>query len=124
MISRRDFIQTATVGGTLIGTMGLNALLSETASAVAASSASQKSEWIDAHVHVWTPDIKKYPLSDSYKVSDMAPPSFTPEELFAHCKPQGVTKVVLIQMIWAFNIAIDFFDFANEINWGDNSDNA
>ena len=22
--------------------------------------------WIDAHVHVWTPDIKKYPLADGY----------------------------------------------------------
>ena len=35
-----------------------------------------------------------------------------------------INEVVLIQMIWAFNIAIDFFDFANEINWGDNSDDA
>lgn len=57
-----------------------------------------KSDWIDAHVHVWTPDISKYPLSDKYKRSDMAPPSFTPEELFHHCKPEGVAKVVLIQM--------------------------
>src|SRR5690606_20829476 len=28
----------------------------------------------------------------------MKPPSFTPEELFAHSKPNGVARVVLIQM--------------------------
>lgn len=54
--------------------------------------------WIDAHVHVWTPDTKKYPLSAKYKVSDMQPPSFTPEQLFAHCNPVGVKRIVLIQM--------------------------
>ncbi len=54
--------------------------------------------WIDAHVHVWTPDIQKYPISAKYKLADMQPPSFTPEELFAHCKPVGVKRVVLIQM--------------------------
>lgn len=54
--------------------------------------------WIDAHVHVWTPDTKKYPLSPKFKVADMQPPSFTPEELFAHCKPVGVKRIVLIQM--------------------------
>ena len=54
--------------------------------------------WIDAHVHVWTPNTAKYPLAAKYKVADMQPPSFTPEELFAHCKPVGVKRVVLIQM--------------------------
>lgn len=54
---------------------------------------------IDAHVHVWTPDTKRYPLaSDFSKEKDMVPPSFTPQELFAHCRPQGVNRVVLIQM--------------------------
>ena len=54
--------------------------------------------WIDAHVHVWTPDIKKYPLADGYDAESMQPPSFTPEQLFAHCKPSGVDRIVLIQM--------------------------
>lgn len=54
--------------------------------------------WIDAHVHVWTPDVEKYPLARGYAVSDMRPPSFTPEQLFAHCKPEGVRRIVLIQM--------------------------
>jgi predicted TIM-barrel fold metal-dependent hydrolase len=59
---------------------------------------SSKGNWIDAHVHVWTPDVEKYPLARGYAVSDMRPPSFTPEQLFAHCKPEGVNRIVLIQM--------------------------
>lgn len=53
---------------------------------------------IDAHVHVWTPDTEKYPLAPGFAKKDMAPPSFTPEQLFAHCRPEGVNRVVLIQM--------------------------
>ena len=55
-------------------------------------------DYIDAHVHVWTPDVARYPLARGYAVSDMRPPSFTPEQLFAHCRPEGVRRVVLIQM--------------------------
>ena len=54
--------------------------------------------WIDAHVHVWHPDTKKYPLSDRFKQSDMQPPSFTAKELLTHCRPEGVDRIVLIQM--------------------------
>ena len=53
---------------------------------------------IDAHVHVWTPDTEKYSLAEGFLKKNMAPPSFTPEQLFAHCKPEGVTRIVLIQM--------------------------
>ena len=53
---------------------------------------------IDAHVHVWTPDVAKYPLASGFEVSQMKPPSFTPEELFAYTKPNGVGRIVLIQM--------------------------
>jgi len=102
MISRREFIQATTVSGSMIGTLGLGTL----AETVASSAFQNEPEWIDAHVHVWTPDTKKYPLSDAYKVSDMVPKSFTPEELFSHCKPQRVTKIVLIQM--------SFYGFDNQ----------
>ncbi len=54
--------------------------------------------YIDAHVHVWTPDVAKYPLAPGFKKADMQPASFTPEELFAHARPCGVTRIVLIQM--------------------------
>ena len=53
---------------------------------------------IDAHVHVWTPDLAAYPLAKGYTREKMNPPSFTPEQLFAHCQPHGVQRIVLIQM--------------------------
>src|SRR5262249_33884651 len=54
--------------------------------------------YIDAHVHVWTPDTAHYPLAAGYKKEDMKPASFTPEELFKHSKPAGVDRINLIQM--------------------------
>jgi len=54
--------------------------------------------FIDAHVHVWTPNTKAYPLAAGFLKADMQPASFTPRQLFAHCKPEGVSRVVLIQM--------------------------
>ena len=53
---------------------------------------------IDAHVHVWTPDVAQYPLASGFDVSQMKPASFTPEELFVHTKGNGVGRIVLIQM--------------------------
>lgn len=54
--------------------------------------------YVDAHVHVWTQDFERYPLAPGYSADDMKPPTFTPEELFAHCRPSGVDRIVLIQM--------------------------
>jgi predicted TIM-barrel fold metal-dependent hydrolase len=54
--------------------------------------------FIDGHVHVWTPDTAHYPLAPGFTKDDMKPPSFTPQELFKHCKPAGVDRVNLIQM--------------------------
>lgn len=53
---------------------------------------------IDCHVHVWTADDRRYPLRAGFEKAKMALPSFTPQELFTHCRPCGVTRVVLIQM--------------------------
>lgn len=54
--------------------------------------------YIDAHVHVWTDDTAHYPLAPGWKKEDMVPNRFTPEELFKHAKPAGVTRFNLIQM--------------------------
>ncbi len=54
--------------------------------------------FIDAHVHVWTADVEAYPLAAGAKAMDIKPSSFTPEQLFAHCRPRGVARIVLIQM--------------------------
>ena len=55
-------------------------------------------DWIDAHVHVWTPDVARYPLAEGFTPDRMVPASFTPEELFALSRPEGVRRIVLIQM--------------------------
>jgi predicted TIM-barrel fold metal-dependent hydrolase len=54
--------------------------------------------WIDAHVHVWHPDTTRYPLDSGFDRSSMQPASFTAAELFDHCRPAGVDRIVLIQM--------------------------
>lgn len=80
-------------------------LFSAVGSATVASLAAQRPAFaaeadgsIDAHVHVWTPDIESYPLDKAFDRDDMRPSSFTPEELFQHAKPAGVNRIVLIQM--------------------------
>ena len=55
-------------------------------------------KYIDAHVHVWTDDFDRYPLSPPFQESDMHPKTFYPEELLAHAEPSGVDRIVLIQM--------------------------
>jgi predicted TIM-barrel fold metal-dependent hydrolase len=54
--------------------------------------------YIDAHCHIWTPDVHHYPLGPGFTVPDMNPRSFTAEELLAICRPAGVGRVNLIQM--------------------------
>lgn len=83
-ISRRSFLKSS--------------VSAVTASLAGCASSEAHSGHIDAHVHVWTPDTVKYPLAPGFKKSDMKPESFTPEQLFAHCKPEGVSRIVLIQM--------------------------
>jgi len=106
MISRRQFIQSVAVGGAACYATHTSSKSMAKSSGVASMGSDEGLEWIDAHVHVWTPDIQTYRLSSTFKLTDMIPKSFTPEELFAHCKPQGVTRVVLIQM--------SFYGFDNQ----------
>lgn len=51
---------------------------------------------IDAHAHLWTDDVKRYPRAAG--ALDYPPPHFTAEDLFTHSKPAGVSRIVLIQM--------------------------
>jgi predicted TIM-barrel fold metal-dependent hydrolase len=53
--------------------------------------------WIDAHSHIWPPDVDKYPLAPGQTKKNLKPPSFTDEELMKVARPAGVGRVVLIQ---------------------------
>jgi predicted TIM-barrel fold metal-dependent hydrolase len=68
--------------------------------AVAAGPAAgeKPSNYIDAHVHVWTPDIAHFPRNPKYAGTQSKPESFTPEQLLAVARPTGVSRIVLIQM--------------------------
>ena len=52
---------------------------------------------IDAHAHVWSDDLKRYPLAPWATPADMKPATFTDDELLAVMKPSGVHRAVLIQ---------------------------
>ena len=53
---------------------------------------------VDAHAHVWSPDLHKYPLAPGLTREDLWFPSFTVEELVERGGRAGVTRYNLIQM--------------------------
>src|SRR5437773_7022771 len=57
---------------------------------------------IDAHVHVWTDDVERYPRATQTGVK---PSDFPAEELLRHCRPSGVERIVLVQ--------VSFYGFDN-----------
>lgn len=56
----------------------------------------QSEAFIDAHSHIWTRDTEAWPLAEGTTKADLAPPSYTAEELMAAAKPLGIGHVVLI----------------------------
>ena len=95
VLSRRVFAAGGLASAASLATRG-SIVSADTAEKTAAG---KPSGWIDAHVHVWTPDTERYPLDlKQYSVEDMKPSSFTPDQLFSQCRPSGVDRVVLIQM--------------------------
>jgi predicted TIM-barrel fold metal-dependent hydrolase len=65
------------------------------------------SSHIDAHVHVWTDDAQKYPLSPGFnrELLRSLPSRFLPEDILRIARPSGVTRFVLVQ--------ISFYGFDN-----------
>jgi predicted TIM-barrel fold metal-dependent hydrolase len=62
-----------------------------------APAADETLPWVDAHSHIWPPEVDTYPLAPGKTKKDLAPPSFTADELMALARPEGVGRVVLIQ---------------------------
>lgn len=88
--SRRHFLGAATTGGL--------ALLAPGCKFWSAHTPAPDTGSIDAHVHIWSPDLVRYPLASGHTKSDMPRPSYTSEEFCADARPAGVTRVVLVQM--------------------------
>jgi len=80
------------------GALGALAATALPTAAAVAGEGSIKGGAIDAHSHIWSPDVERYPLASGFTVADMQPASFTAEQLLAAARPAGVGRVVLIQM--------------------------
>ncbi len=85
--TRRQFLRAGVFG---CGTVGLESLMG-------AEPAKRFPGAIDAHAHVWSRDLDRYPLGPWAKPADMQPASFSAEELLAIVRTHGVDRVVLIQ---------------------------
>lgn len=99
--SRREaLVQGILVGASVLGGTASRGAPWSTSRAPAAEAEDQEaaSGWIDAHVHVWTEELEKYPLAQGFTVAEMVPQRYRPEDLFADCRPEGVRRIVLIQM--------------------------
>ena len=57
-------------------------------------------EIVDAHVHIWTSDTKKFPLAAGFSAKDLWFPSYSAEELMELGKVVGVGRFNLVQMTW------------------------
>jgi len=55
---------------------------------------------VDAHVHIWSSDHKRFPLADGFTPDDLWVPSFSAERLLEEAHRSGVGKINLIQMTW------------------------
>lgn len=58
----------------------------------------QLSRYIDSHVHLWTDDLRRYPLASGFTAPDMARNSFLPADILLHARASGVERIVLVQM--------------------------
>ena len=96
-VSRRNWMATAACHLPGLSSAAGLIRVGDSVAAEQATSAKRK-DYIDAHVHVWTPDANAYPLKAGFRRDQMKPRSFTPEELFSHARPSGVARIVLIQM--------------------------
>jgi len=59
-----------------------------------------KGRIIDAHVHVWTPDVERHPFAPGFETKDFWRPSFTPEDHFRYSRSVGPVRINLVQMTW------------------------
>jgi predicted TIM-barrel fold metal-dependent hydrolase len=53
---------------------------------------------IDAHVHLWSSDTKRYPMVAGTLVEEIRPRQFLADDLFQQIQANGVERVVLVQM--------------------------
>ncbi len=90
-VSRRAFV------GTSLGAAGAT---------LSAMAQEPESNWIDAHVHLWTSEWETYPISTNFLDHEPKPERFMPADLFAVQEGTGVKRTVLVQM--------SFYEYGNQ----------
>ena len=60
----------------------------------------QAPNFVDAHVHVWSPNTTQFPLAPGFSKADLWFPSYTVEEVRRLGAVAGVTRFNLVQMTW------------------------
>lgn len=80
-MGRRAFLRVAAATATL---------------AVEHKGSSENLGYVDAHSHLWSPERSRYPLRPGANEADVQPKGFTPGDFFAHARPEGVNRVVII----------------------------
>ncbi|MBM3800809.1 MAG: amidohydrolase [Acidimicrobiia bacterium] len=55
---------------------------------------------VDAHVHVWSGNIRKYPLAPGFTPKDLWLPGYTPDDILKQARGLGVARLNLVQMTW------------------------
>jgi predicted TIM-barrel fold metal-dependent hydrolase len=80
--------------------MPRRAFLANTAGALASAlgGGQEPPGYIDAHVHVWTNDFRKYPLGKGWTPEQMSPSTYLPGDILTTARKSGVRRIVLIQM--------------------------
>jgi len=56
------------------------------------------SRYIDTHVHIWSSDLKKYPLGDGFTPDNLKPSEYLPDDILRDARPSGVDRIVLVQI--------------------------
>jgi predicted TIM-barrel fold metal-dependent hydrolase len=54
--------------------------------------------YIDAHVHVWSDELDRYPISAPFQPADMNPVAARPEALIEQAQRSAVHRIVAVQM--------------------------
>ena len=85
--------------------------------------------YIDSHVHIWTDDYQTYPFAPDSDPADASPVTFHVEDILGHARPNGVDRVVLVQMSYygtdngymlkAMADAPDVFGGIGIVDWDD-----
>ena len=63
------------------------------------------SGYIDTHVHIWSSDLRRYPLGEGFTPDVMQPAAYMADDILRDAGPSGVNRAVLVQ--------INFYGFDN-----------